>query len=386
MSNKPKQKILVYEAVGAEGGMGFFNDQYCSGLQKNGFDVYYFGGKVECTEKQSYRSFEHLSGLFTKKGHLRKILILFHAVLKLTQVIISQRIRMANFHIFHIGPLEFFLSILLKILGVKLIITLHDVESIGTQKDNVKLKRLVYSMVSRIVVLSNYSKKILESKENIKGGISVINHGNYLDYSRIRDGEGKAIWHNDSNLKILFLGKIKKVKRLDLLISALGKMNKKGLKNYSLIIAGKPHDVSESEVHSYIMDAGLEAHVDLKLRYISDSEMLEIIESSDFAVLPYEEIFQSGVLLLCMSKLLPVITSDIEGFLEVIEPEKNGIVFRSGNENDLENKIEMMINNRELRESVANQAYKTCQGKYDWGRISVQAANVFHSLLDSGEA
>ena len=57
-------------------------------------------------------------------------------------------------------------------------------------------------------------------------------------------------------------------------------------------------------------------------------------------VLPYKIIFQSGVLMMSSSFNVPVIVSDLEPFLDIIENQINGLVFKV---NDVKSLAEKLI-------------------------------------------
>ena len=56
-------------------------------------------------------------------------------------------------------------------------------------------------------------------------------------------------------------------------------------------------------------------------------------------VLPYKIIFQSGVLMMSSSFSVPVIVSDLEPFLDIIENQINGLVFKVNDVKSLAEKI-----------------------------------------------
>ena len=61
-------------------------------------------------------------------------------------------------------------------------------------------------------------------------------------------------------------------------------------------------------------------------------------------VLPYKIIFQSGVLMMSSSFNVPVIVSDLEPFLDIIENQINGLVFKVNDVKSLAEKLIFSIN------------------------------------------
>ena len=56
----------------------------------------------------------------------------------------------------------------------------------------------------------------------------------------------------------------------------------------------------------------------MKIQFIPDEEMEIYLKAADVLVLPYKEIFQSGVLFLAYSFGLPVVATDVGSFREEI--------------------------------------------------------------------
>ena len=87
-------------------------------------------------------------------------------------------------------------------------------------------------------------------------------------------------------------------------------------------------------------------------------------------VLPYQEIYQSGVLLMAMSYGVPSLVSDISPFKEIISDQSNGFLFESNNLTDLSQKINSIISDDNTLELVANQSVETMKNKHNWVKIA----------------
>ena len=87
-------------------------------------------------------------------------------------------------------------------------------------------------------------------------------------------------------------------------------------------------------------------------------------------ILPYDTIFQSGVLLMSMSYGIAVIASDIKPFTEIIEPTQNGLLFERGNSTDLAQKINLMMSNKSIRERCSKQSVECMKQLFSWDDIA----------------
>jgi glycosyltransferase involved in cell wall biosynthesis len=129
---------------------------------------------------------------------------------------------------------------------------------------------------------------------------------------------------------VLFVGRIRKYKGLDLLAKAwpLVANPKK-----SLTVAGKGADSSRlREVGANIVD-----------KWLSNSEIEDLIRSSKLVVLPYIEASQSGVIAIAHSLSTPVVVTPVGGLIDQISVGKNGLIARTISPESLAETIEQAL-------------------------------------------
>jgi glycosyltransferase involved in cell wall biosynthesis len=126
---------------------------------------------------------------------------------------------------------------------------------------------------------------------------------------------------NEDKISIVCPGFIARRKNYDRVVEALPDV----LEDHGveLIFAGGSHRNSsgdyEEEIREKIGELGLEA--DVKITGVLDEEdmVYEYIKSADLCVLPYEEIYQSGVLAKALALGTPTVVSGIEGMRKPVE-------------------------------------------------------------------
>lgn len=104
------------------------------------------------------------------------------------------------------------------------------------------------------------------------------------------------------SVRLLFFGRIEQYKGLDMLISALEDLNKQGVSNLRLTIAGKGDFWKECE--QYIKTPSL---YNLKVRFVQNDEVPDLMATHHFLVLPYRDATQSGPLATALAYDLPII-------------------------------------------------------------------------------
>lgn len=138
-----------------------------------------------------------------------------------------------------------------------------------------------------------------------------------------------------SKTKLLFFGNIVANKRLDLLIQAVQSLPEKAASKIHLHICGK---CVEKDFYREMI--GNTSNITAEFRRIDDEEIPELFTKSDYLVLPYEDVAQSGPHMIAYNYNLPVIASDIDGFKERVVDGENGFLFKR---NNLESLIETIV-------------------------------------------
>ena len=142
--------------------------------------------------------------------------------------------------------------------------------------------------------------------------------------------------NNRSGNTILFFGKVRKYKGLDVLLAAFEKVLAKVDSN--LIIVGEFYDSIE-RYENLIRRHHIEDHVHIDNRYVPNEEVTAIFERADVLVLPYVSASQSAVARIALSNGLPVIASRTGGLSETIIDQVNGLLFPPGDAEALANQI-----------------------------------------------
>ena len=179
---------------------------------------------------------------------------------------------------------------------------------------------------------------------------------------------------------ILFFGNIAPYKGLDYLVRAFQQIAASS-GDYRLIIAGKPKRGCEKYLHGIqdtISRNVKPGQVLQRIDHIPDHEAEMYFKAADVLVLPYREIFQSGVLFFGYSFGLPVIATDVGAMREDIIEGKTGFVCKPGDPEALA---------RTIKEYFASELFSDLDGQrgaireYAWNRHSwTKAAEITKSV------
>ena len=183
---------------------------------------------------------------------------------------------------------------------------------------------------------------------------------------------------------ILFFGRITPYKGLEYLIAAFRQVLARR-EDYRLIIAGRPDSCEEywRAIREEIREDVQKGQVLLKANFIPDDETEVYFKAADVVVLPYRDIYQSGVLFLGHSFGLPVVAADVGSLKDEIVEGKTGFVFRPEDPADLAKAIEQYfasdlyadLNSR--RQEIRDYATE----RHSWDVVGQMTMSVYASLL-----
>jgi glycosyltransferase involved in cell wall biosynthesis len=140
---------------------------------------------------------------------------------------------------------------------------------------------------------------------------------------------------------ILFFGKVRKYKGLEVLLRAMPKVL--GQVECQLKIVGEFYDSIEKYL-DLIRELNLEKSVHIDDRYVPNEEVSGIFESADVLVLPYLSATQSAVAQIALRNGLPLIASRTGGLAEVIDENVNGLLCFPGDADSLASQIVAYFN------------------------------------------
>ena len=127
---------------------------------------------------------------------------------------------------------------------------------------------------------------------------------------------------------VLFFGQIAPYKGLHYLIDALAILKKEN-KSVRLVIAGKVkpgRDDYWKAIQDAIRTNALSDEIVQRMQFIPDSEVEQYFKAADAIVMPYTDIFQSGIPFLAYSFGLPVICTDVGALRDDVVDGETGFV------------------------------------------------------------
>jgi glycosyltransferase involved in cell wall biosynthesis len=279
-----------------------------------------------------------------------------------------------------------------KVIGKQVVFTAHNINAAERDGIDSFLNRLSlriqYRLVDHIFVHTEKMKdQLVEIFDILEKKITVIPFGTYdmVPQSTLTSAEAKQrLGLGASDRAILFFGRIAPYKGIDLLVRAFERIALQD-KNYCLIVAGEPMKESERQwagLEQAIERSPICGQVRQHTRFIDDDEIEVYFKAADVLVLPYTEIFQSGVLFMAYSFGLPVIATDVGSFGQDIIAGVTGFVCKPGDPVDLSKVIEMYFSSELFRMLGGRRAgiQKFVHESHSWDAAAGKTVNVYAQL------
>lgn len=247
------------------------------------------------------------------------------------------------------------------------ILTIHDpIPHVGENSWKLNLsRRLVFPVVSKIIVLNEKSRKAFIRKYCLASKKVFVSRLGFLEWMRCFEG---PVINEDF---ILFYGRITPYKGVDFLLKSMETVHST-FPDVKLVVAGSGKfyfDISQYKTCDYIRFIN---------RFIELDELSNLIRNSRFVVCPYTEATQSGVVASVMALNCPIIVTEVGALPDMVDNNVTGLIIPPKDIVSLTNAINKLLSDRHLTESM-REAIRTQQseGKYAWERIALLTEEIY---------
>jgi D-inositol-3-phosphate glycosyltransferase len=298
------------------------------------------------------------------------------------------------FHILWNNKFEYFdrtlLMLYYRACGKRMTLTAHNVNTARRDNHDSFLNRLTlriqYRLTSHIFVHTEKMKAELMSDFGVPASaVTVLVHpiNDAFPNTALTPAEAKKrLGLDKADRTMLFFGRLQPYKGLEHLLSAFERLAD-GEANWKLIIAGEPkkgYEAYEAQILNAI--APVRDKVIPRLEFIPDNDAELYLKAADVMVLPYKDIFQSGVLFLGLSFGLPVVVSDVGSFRETIRDGVNGFLYDPADPGNLDACLKRYFESdlyRDLgrrRSEIRKQTF----ANHSWKAVATLTLNAFRAV------
>lgn len=280
-----------------------------------------------------------------------------------------------------------------KICGKKVALTAHNVNQARRDGNDSLLNRVTlkiqYHLADHIFVHTQKMKDELCQDFGVdEKAVTVIRHpinDAFPDTALTPDEAKEKLGLGADEKTILFFGRLRPYKGLEQLLEAYEQLTSRGM-NYRLIIASEPKKGSEEyleTIEKAVRRVNEDGRVISRIEFIPDQDMELYLKAADVLVLPYKEIFQSGVLFLSYTFGLPVVCADVGSFREEVVEGETGFLCRPNDVTDLANTIEKYFDSDLYRNLAAKrpELREYARKNHSWEAVAELTRYAYEGVL-----
>ena len=202
-----------------------------------------------------------------------------------------------------------------------------------------------------------------------------ISHPAYRFFNGLENGgQTSARAGHGGELRLLFFGKIRAYKGLEVFLRALARLVDRV--DFRATVAGEFY-IDDGPLKRLVEQEGLSNRVVWKDHYIPNEDVGTLFRETDLVVLPYLNATQSGVVSLAFGFLKPVLVSDVGGLAEVVSEGETGYLVPPGDSDALADAIEFF--EKDPRAVSFESNIRRAREKLSWGQVE----EGLHALLSA---
>jgi len=222
-----------------------------------------------------------------------------------------------------------------------------------------------------------FSKYIIaNSREGFKANKLLFNKNKFVLYNGIdsRFLNFERTYNNDSNLVLLSVSRLHPIKDFITVFNAIAILHHKGIKDIKYYIVGD--GVEKNKLQHYVSKTGIKDYV----HFVGNqSDVMSYYKTADIFIHSSKSEGCPNVVLEAMSNGLPVIATDTGGTKEIVNS-SNGILFKFKNERMLSKKIELLLNNKDLRQNLGETARNYVLKNHSYQALANNFVNILNKI------
>lgn len=270
------------------------------------------------------------------------------------------------------SPDDFGGYLLSKKFNIPFVLTVHGDTVYSFKKMPSRFKNSKNAILRADAVIG-VSSKVTELISKITGrtkGVYKIYNG-YNEFNK-----DNLVKSDHPEIIILFAANLIERKGCEQVLKAFAIIHKK-YKNIKLIIAGG--GVLFNKMKSIAESLGISDRTEFKGN-IPHSSLIKLMSYCDIFILPsYDEAF--GVVYLeAMSLKKPIVASFGEGITDLVEDGVNAVLVSPKDIKNIAQKLEMLINNKDLRTKIGEEGYKIMKD-LTWESNAKKTIEVYNKIL-----
>lgn len=293
---------------------------------------------------------------------------------------VSEHFDVVHVQWFQFSPVDYYFLKKLKKHGIKVVVSVHDILPFNEKKYDMPFHKKIYGLCNQIIVQAETNiQRFDELFPEDSNKVTYIPHGHFLDFAdkHCVDESRKHLNIPLDKTVLLFFGQIKKVKGVGVLLEAFGKLAQKRSDLY-LVVAGSVWKDDFGPYQEIIERYRLnDTQLKTDIRFIPDDEVGYYYSACDIAMMPYLDVYQSGVIQLVYAYGKPAVATAIAPFMEIVEDGVTGYLCLPNDVKSLADAIERALAEKERFAHLGEAGRQKIAEKYSWKDIAAKVTELY---------
>ena len=212
--------------------------------------------------------------------------------------------------------------------------------------------------------------------ELVEVGVSpdrIVSFGNGVEIDRI---EPRDDYNLSGPPRLVYVGRLHQQKGLDVLLRAMRLLSDDPDRTLRLRLVGD--GPARGDLTALAERLGLNERV----TFCGQSDqVMEELAAADVFVLPSRAEGLSNALLEAMAAGLPAVVSDVPGNVDVVEHERNGLLFRAEDPQALADCLAALLDQEDLRRRLGREARQTVEARFSLASIAQRYVRLYEQVM-----
>ena len=161
-----------------------------------------------------------------------------------------------------------------------------------------------------------------------------------------------------------------------MLLKAMANIYKKRDDIY-LVVAGSVWKDDREGYEQLIDELNIREKIKWDIRYIPDDEVKFFYSAADVCVLPYTDVYQSGVIQLVYAYKKAAVASKLTAFTQFVKEDETGYLAEINDVDSLQAAIEKAYNNKANLNRMGELGHSLIDAELGWDKIAKQVQELY---------
>lgn len=262
---------------------------------------------------------------------------------------------------------------MLYLLDIPMVMTVHDPIPHSSQEGSreEKIRKKAFKKSKKYLLLNNIQQEEFCKRYNVSNkDVYITRFGRFDWIDRISTSR-----INEHNKYIFFWGQIQSHKGIDILLESMIIVHQL-IPELKLIVAGKGDFYFDIEKYRNL------DYIEIRNYYLTVEEMVGLLKGCLFAVAPYKDATQSGVVQTSFSAGKPIVVTNVGNMGITVSHETTGLVIPPNDVRALSDAIVKLANDRCLLTKCQENIKNVWMQDMSWEPIGAEYERLYSSVID----